>query len=142
MFTCHDPAELVEVVDVVRAQVDLQRVEELADRHAQGHALGPVDVEVQPGRVGPGAVEEALEPRRLVAPLDDLIADPLQVLQAEIAAILDDELEAAGRAQAVDRRRSERRDDRSAHLALTAFLQLRGNGVGRQLGAAPLAKTP
>ena len=42
------PAELVEVVDVVRAQVDLERVEELADRHAQGHALGPVDVEIEP----------------------------------------------------------------------------------------------
>ena len=57
------PAELVEVVDVVRAQVDLQRVEDVADRHAQGHALGAVDVEVQPGRVGPGAVEQALQAR-------------------------------------------------------------------------------
>ena len=134
------PAELVEVVDVVRAQVDLERVEELADRHAQGHALGPVDLEVQPGRVRPGAVEQALEARRLVAPLDDLVADPLQVVQAEIAAILDDELEAAGRAQAVDRRRSERRDDRPAHLALTALRELRGDRVGRQLGAAPVRK--
>ena len=132
------PAELVEVVDVVRAQVDLQRVEDLADRHAQGHALGPVDVEVEPGRVRPRAVEQALQARRLVAPLDDLIADPLQVVQAEIAAVLDDQLEAAGRAQAVDRRRAERRDDRPAHLALAALLQLRGDGVGGQLGPAPL----
>ena len=94
------PAELVEVVDVVRAQVELQRVEDVADRHAQGHALGPVDVEVEPGRVGPRAVEEALQARRPVAPRDDLVADPLQVAQAEIAAVFDDELEAAGRAQA------------------------------------------
>ena len=48
------PAELVEVVDVVRAEVDLQGVEDVADLHAQGHALGPVDVQVEPGRVRPG----------------------------------------------------------------------------------------
>ncbi len=70
------------------------------------------------------------------------IADPLQGPQAEIAAILDDQLEAAGRAQAVDRRGAERRDDRPAHLLLAAFLQLRGDGVGRQVGAAPLRRTP
>ena len=60
-------AELVEVVDVVRAEVDLQRVEDVADLHAQGHALGAVDVEVQPGRVGAGAVEQALQAGRAVA---------------------------------------------------------------------------
>ena len=49
------------------------------------------------------------QPGSLVAPLDDLVADPLQIVQAEIAAILDDQLEAAGCAQAVDRRRPEYR---------------------------------
>ena len=112
------PAELVEVVDIIRAQVDLQGVEQLADRHAQGHALGPVDLQVQPGGVGPRAVEQALEAGRPVAPLDDRVADLLQVLQPEVAAVLDDQLEAAGRAQAVDRRGAEDRDGRRAHLAL------------------------
>jgi hypothetical protein len=116
MFTC----QVVEVVDVVGAHVELQRVEDIADRHAQGFALGPVDVEVEPGRVRTRAVEEALQPRRPVGPRHDLIADPLQGPQAEIAPILDDELETAGRAQAVDRRRAEGRHDRPAHLPMAA----------------------
>ena len=51
-------AEQVEVVDVQRAQVDLQRIEQLGDRDAQQPGLGAVDVEVEPGRVGPEAGEE------------------------------------------------------------------------------------
>ena len=62
------PAELVEIVDVVGAQVDLQRVEDVADRDAQGQALGAVDVEVEPGRVRPGAVDQAVQARRVCCP--------------------------------------------------------------------------
>ena len=105
------PAELVEVVDVVRAEIDLQGVEHVADLHAQGHALGAVDVQVQPGRIGAGAVEQALQSRRPVAGVDDLVADALQLVQAQVAAVLDDELEAAGGAQSVDGRCAEGRDD-------------------------------
>ena len=54
-------AEPVEVVDVQRAQVDLQRVEQLGDRDAHQLGLVAVDVQVQPGRVGPEAGEEALQ---------------------------------------------------------------------------------
>ena len=50
--------------------------------------------------------------RASAAPLHDLIANTLQSIHAEIAAILDDQLESARRAQAVDRRCPERRDDR------------------------------
>ncbi len=62
------PAEPVEVVDVERAQVHLQRVEDLADRDA--HRLGgrAVDVEIQPGRVGPEAGEDVLECRACLRP--------------------------------------------------------------------------
>ena len=134
------PAELVEVVDVVRSQIDLQRVEELADRHAQGHAFGPVDVEIQPGRICPGTIEQSLQARRSIAPFHDLVADPLQFREPEIAAILDDELEATGRTQAVDRRRTEHRDDRSAHLTVTAFLQFGSYGIARQLRPAAVSK--
>src|SRR5207302_8491614 len=98
------PAEVVEVVDVVRAQVDLQRVEDVADRDSQGHALGPVDVEVQPGRAGAGAAEQASQTRSPVAPVDNLIRHPLQLTQSKTAPVLDDELEAAGRSQSLDRR--------------------------------------
>ena len=110
------PPELVEVVDVERAEIDLQGVENVADLNAQGHALGPVDVEIQPRRIDAGTVEQILQSRRLVARGDDLVADALQLVKAEVAAVLDDELEAAGGAQSVDRRRAEAGDDRSAGL--------------------------
>src|SRR5207253_1322103 len=92
-------AEVVEVVDVVRAEVDLECVEDVADRDAQGHTLGPVDVEVQPGRARARAAEQSAQARRPVAPVDDLLGDPLQLAQAEAAPVFDDELEAAGRPQ-------------------------------------------
>jgi hypothetical protein len=124
-----------EVVDVVRAQVDLERIEDVADVHPQSHALGPVDVEVEPGGVGPAAAEEALQAPRAVAPGDDLVADPLQFVEAEVAAVFDDELEAPRCAQAVDRRRAEHGDDRPGDFALAALLdtlaQARGEiGLG------------
>ena len=65
------PAEAVEVVDVKRAEVDLQRVEDLAHRHAHGLDLGAVDVEVEPGRVGPEAGEEAVDAAGVAFPLVD-----------------------------------------------------------------------
>ena len=101
---------------------------------AQGHALGAVDVEVEPGRVGPRAVEQALQPGGLVAAGDDLVADALQLGQAEVAAVLDDQLEAAGRAQAVDRAAPPKADTMAPRTSsLAAFAQLRGDGVGGQV---------
>ena len=46
-------AELVEVVHIVRAEVDLERIEKLADRHAKGHTFRPVDVQEEPRGIGP-----------------------------------------------------------------------------------------
>ena len=66
--------------------------------------------------LAPELLNRPLQPRRLVAPRDDLVADALQFVQAEVAAVLDDQLEAAGGAQAVDRRRAEGRHDGPAHL--------------------------
>src|SRR5207249_1806795 len=93
------PAELVVVVDVKGAQVNLERAEDLADLQAQNLALGPVDVEFEPGGVRPRAAVEALQSLRFVAAGDDHIADLLQRSQPQVAAILDDELETAGGAQ-------------------------------------------
>ena len=101
------PAELVEVVDVERAEIDLQRVEHVADGNAQGHALGAVHVEIQPGRVHAGTVRQSLQTRRPVAAIDELIGDALQVSESHVAAILDDELESARGSQTVDGRRAK-----------------------------------
>ena len=46
------PAELVEAVDVERAQVHLQRLVHVVERHAQRLDLGAVDVHVELRRVG------------------------------------------------------------------------------------------
>ncbi len=48
-------AEQVEVVDVERAQVDLQGVEQLGDRDARQLGLVAVDVQVQPRAYWPGS---------------------------------------------------------------------------------------
>ena len=45
-------AELVVVVDVESAQIDLKRVENVAQRNAQHLALGPVDIDVHLRRIG------------------------------------------------------------------------------------------
>ena len=64
-------------------------------------------------------------PGVLVAAGDDLVADPLQLAQAEVAAVLDDELEPAGRAQPLDRRGAERRHDGPADLVAGSALAAR-----------------
>ena len=73
-------AEAVEVVDVERAEVDLQRVEDLG-RSTRPCVLAcvAVDVQVQPGRVGPEAGEQALQARVVPSPsATTLSADVLQ----------------------------------------------------------------
>ncbi len=115
--------------------MDLQRAEDVADRHTQGHALGAVDVEVDPGCVGAATVEKALQPCCFVAARHDLVADALQFVEAEAASVLNDEFETVGRAQARDRRGAERRHDRPRHLAPAAVREVRGDGAGSQAAA-------
>ena len=56
-----DAAEEVEVVDVGRAEIDLQRVEDVRQRHVQHLRLGAVDLEVDLRRVGAEGREHAGE---------------------------------------------------------------------------------
>ena len=108
------PAEPVEVVDVERAEVDLQRVEQVGERHA----LAP---EPRPGRCRRRAA--ARSSRKLVntpascgcwlAWRDQRLARPEQ-LDARPAPPRSSQLhlEAAGGPQPVDRRRREHGDER------------------------------
>ena len=69
-------------------------------------ACAAVDVEVKPGRVGPEAGEEAVQAAR---PRRPLLAEPdprdlCRAVEAIVAAVFDDDLEAPRRAQAPDRR--------------------------------------
>ena len=73
-------AEAVEVVDVVRPERRLQRRAHVVDRHAPVLGLGAVDDQLQPGRVGPEAGEQALQvagrPRRRPRPCRRSSAGP------------------------------------------------------------------
>ena len=52
-------AETVEVVDVERAQIDLQRVERVAERHLHALALPAIDVDIELRHVGAEQAEQA-----------------------------------------------------------------------------------
>ena len=64
--------------------------------------------------------------------VDDLLADVLQGGQAAVAAVLDDDLEAARRAQAVDRRGAEDVHQPVLDLLLEAGLQRGGDRLAGQ----------
>ena len=54
--------------------------------NAEGQALGPVDVQVEPGRVGAGTVEQVLQSGVWFASCclhDDLVAHALNLFQTE-----------------------------------------------------------
>ena len=104
-------AEVVEVVDVERAEVDLQRLVDVVQRDAQRRDLGPVDVHVELRRVGAEQGGHA-DQRRLLArslPTRSSVCC-CRAARPEAAAVLDHELEAAGHARgpgpAARRRRS------------------------------------
>jgi len=103
-------AEQRHVVHVERAEVDLQRVEHLVERHAHRLRLAPVDRHEKLRRTRSLRCEEADEARLLAANGDRGVGRLLQRHRSYIAAVLDLKLEAAGVAQAVDRRRAEDAD--------------------------------
>ena len=117
-------AELVEQVDVVPAHVDLERVERVLHVDLERLAFRAVDVEVELGRVGPIDGEQVFEPRVFVAGFDEFVGLGLKFRQIDEAALLDLELEAAGGAQPLDRRRAEHRDHGVGNFAGVNLAQL------------------
>ena len=120
--------------------MDLQVVHDVFERQSQRQALGPVDVQIQPRRVGPRAVDDPLQSGRAIGLVHDLIADVLQLLQTQVAAVLDHDLEAAGRSQSIDRRSAEDRDQCVADLLPAALPQLGSDGVRGESRSAPLVE--
>ena len=85
----------VEVVDVARAEVDLQGVEDVGERHAQLLRLVAVDVDVELRRVGAEGREQ-LASSVLPGLADRVVWSPARTRQAAAATILDLHPEAAG----------------------------------------------
>ncbi len=97
--------ELVEVVDVRRAQVGLQRVEQFGQLDALGLGLDAVYFGIQLRHVGLVAGDRERHARRLRDRTLHRAHRRLQCAIAEIAAVLDEHLVPVAVAQAEDRRR-------------------------------------
>ena len=98
-------AEQIEVVDVGRAEIDLQRGEHVGDVDAEQLRLGAVDVEIKLRRRVLEQREDLDQARRLRRPPHHRIDRALQGRRAAPGAILDHHAEAAGIADARHRRR-------------------------------------
>ena len=105
-------AEQVEVVDVDRADIDLERFEHLLGRDAEHLRLHPVDVGVDLGRAGVEQREHVEQAGGLVGGGDQRLGRRLERLEPAAAAVLDHHLEAAGGADAAHRRRHDHDDER------------------------------
>ena len=93
-------AEQVEVVDIGRAEIDLQRGEHVGNVDAEQLRLGAVDVEIELRRRGLEQREHLREPRRLRRAAHHRVDRALQGLRAAPGAVLDHHAEAAGIADA------------------------------------------
>ena len=101
-------AEQVEVVDVEAAERRLQRVEDVADLDAQHLRLVAVDVETDLRRVGGEGAEDAGELGLLVGGDQQAAHHGREVGRALALQRFEHVLEAAGVAEAEDRRQVER----------------------------------
>ncbi len=108
-----DASEAVEVVGVRRTQVDLQGVEEILERHVQLLCLDAIDFGVEQRRGGAEGREDAGYVRVGARRLHVRVGRRLQRGRAARGAILHQQLETAGGAEPLHRRR---RDDEDVGL--------------------------
>ena len=128
-------AEQVEVVDVGRAEIDLQRGEHVGHVDAEQLRLGAVDVEIELRRRGLEQREHLQQARRLRRPPHHGEGRGLQRLRPAAAAVLDHHAEAAGVADAVHRRRLHHEDQR--FLDRRQLAEQRALNAGRGLVRIP-----
>ena len=104
-------AEIVEVVHVLRTEIKLQGREHVGRGETDLLGLLAIDVGVERRRAGIVEGEDPCEGRILVGRRDQRVGRIGEFLRRMIAAILDHQLEATGRAQALDGRRIDHDDD-------------------------------
>ena len=125
-------AKSVEVIDIHRAQVDLQRLEHVGHLHALALGLEAIDVDVELRNVDLIAGEDTRETRVLVRLAERVLHGRIQRFGAAVLAVLDVELEAAEHAEPDHGRRREHRDVRVLDLR-ELRVQRAGNRAGREL---------
>ncbi len=130
-------AEAVEIVHVDRAEVGLHGLEERCEIDALGLGLGAVHVGEELRHVDGVAGEKTGELGALRGLRDQLLGGGEEGVGAEAGAVLDVELEAAGGAEAVDRRGRED-GDKGVLDAAEFLLELRGDGGARLVVAFAL----
>ena len=135
-------AEEVEVVDVQRAQVDLERLEDVLELDPLEHQGRPVDVKVDLGDVGPEDRGAADQLRLLVGQLDEVLGLRLEGLRAQVAPVLDHDHVAAGPAHAPHRRRAEDHDGRFGDLRAEPRPQLVGDRLVIEVVASSACRSP
>ncbi|MCY1236933.1 hypothetical protein D9M72_496090 [compost metagenome] len=104
-------AEGVEVVDVERAQVDLQGLEHVGDRHAELACLHPIEIGIELRHVDLVAGIEPRQFRRLVGLGEERLGRLVECLVAEAVLVLKLQLETACRAETLHGRRREHGDE-------------------------------
>ena len=134
-------AELVVVGDVERAQIRPQRLRDVLLRDAERVGLGAVDVDEELRRVRAELGGDAGQAGLGLQLADERVGLLLQGVQAQAAAVLDHQLEAAGDAQAGDRRRSEGDDLGVLDLAGPGRPHAGHDRVGAQVGAWSASRT-
>ncbi len=133
-------SEQIEVVDVGRAEVGLQRGEHVGDLDAEHLRLGAVDIQIELRRRCLEQRVDLVQAWRLRGPRHHGVDGFLQLLRAVSAAVLDHHAEAAGGPDAAHGGRH--RDDDHTVLDHRQFLHERGLDRGRRFRrvAGPLLK--
>ena len=126
-------AEQVEVVDVGRAEIGLDRLVDARDRNAELLRLDPIDVDEQLRRIRGERREHLREPGRLARRGNKFVVGGCQAFGAATLAILDAHGKAAAGADA--RHRGRRNDDNKRALKRRQpFAQIAGDhGRGQPL---------
>ena len=114
-------AELVEIVDVVRAEIDLKRLVDVVDRDAQRFGLRAVDIHVQLRRVRAKDRRPDDHVRASCRLGDERRRWPLQAGESQRAPVLDHQLEAARQPDTGHRRGAEHADRRIPDLSVAAL---------------------
>ena len=97
--------EHVEVVDVGRAEIDAQRLEDRLQRHVQHLRLVAIDVDVELRRAGGEGREHVADAGHLVGGGDEVVGYLLELAGRQVGAVLQPHREARLTAHAAHRRR-------------------------------------